>query len=216
MAEKIELIAKDGKKLKGHLYTAMNPRGWVVYLHMMPATKESWKELAEFLQGEGYSGIAIDLRGHGESEGGPEEFFSFSQEEHRASILDLEAAIAYLLGQGAVRETIALVGASIGANLALVHMGAHPETKRGVLFSPGLNYRGIETAESVKNLAAGQRVLFIASRDDGNNADQNLLLYEAVPPEVAKEIKVYDAGGHGTDILKAHEELARAILRFLQ
>lgn len=216
MAEKIDLIAKDGKKLKGHLYTAMNPRGWVVYLHMMPATKESWKEFAEFLQSEGYSGIAIDLRGHGESEGGPEEFLSFSQGEHQASILDLEAAIAYLLERGAVREKISLVGASIGANLALVHMGAHPETNTGVLFSPGLNYRGIETAGPVKNLFAGQRVLFIASRDDGNNADQNLLLYEAVPPGVVKEIKVYDSGGHGTDILKAHNELRGAVLQFLQ
>ena len=46
-----------------------NPKGYLVLLHMMPATKESWDTFAKKMQREGYASVAIDLRGHGESDG---------------------------------------------------------------------------------------------------------------------------------------------------
>lgn len=215
MAEKIKLTAKDGKSISALYYKVLEPKYWTVYLHMMPETKESWSEIAEYLRKDGCAGLAIDLRGHGESDGGPDGYHKFSDEEHQASMLDLEAAIAFLLEKGASREKIVLVGASIGANLSLVYLGRHQECKTGVLFSPGLNYRGIETVSAVKNLMDGQKVFFIASRDDGNNADQNQLLYDVITSGITKKIEIYETGGHGTSILKSHPELPEMIKTFL-
>lgn len=215
MAEKIKLTAKDGKSISSLYYEVPEAKCWAVYLHMMPETKESWNDIAEYLQKSGCAGLSIDLRGHGESDGGPDGYHKFSDEEHQASMLDLEAAISFLIERGASREKIAFVGASIGANLSLVYLGRHHEYKAGILLSPGLNYRGIETVSAVKNLMDGQRVFFISSRDDGNNADQCQLLYDVITSGINKKIEIYETGGHGTSILKNHPDLSEMIKNFL-
>lgn len=215
----MELTTKDNKRISADHYPADNPRGWVVYLHMMPATKESWRPLAEFLAKNGYEGLAIDLRGHGASDGGPKGYEQFSDAEHQASVKDLEAALKYLEGKGAAPKRTSLIGASIGANLALAWLAEHEEYTRAVLLSAGKNYRGIETEPLARNLRRGARVMLIAARDDtrsgGSAAEQNEAIAAAIPDEVKKELELYDMGGHGTDILENHPDLAKNILHFL-
>ena len=162
----MELTTKDNKRIAADYYPAEDPRGWVVYLHMMPATKESWRSLASYLAKNGYEGIAIDLRGHGASDGGPDGYEEFSDAEHQASIKDLEAALTYLEGVGASPKRVALIGASIGANLALKWLAEHGEYTCATLLSAGLNYRGIRAEPLARELRRGQRVLLVAGRDD--------------------------------------------------
>ena len=182
----------------------------------MPATKESWTELAKNFQNAGYENLAIDLRGHGESDGGPDGYKSFADSQHQKSILDLEAAANYLIKERqATSDKIIFIGASIGANLSLQYISEHSEFKTAVLLSPGLNYRGIKTESLAKNLRAGQKVFFVSSRDDGENAEENQKLYQSVPAGVEKEIKIYEAAGHGTTILENEQELKNLILEFL-
>ena len=70
---------------------------------MMPATKESFHQLAEEFQNIGYESIAIDLRGHGESDKGSE------------SILDLEIAVDYLVkNRGAKSDKFLFLGVFLG------------------------------------------------------------------------------------------------------
>lgn len=214
---KIFLTTKDGIKIAADLYPAEHPVGWLVLTHMMPATKESWKNLAAELQKAGYEGLAIDLRGHGESEGGPNGFTKFSDAEHQKSILDLEAAIDYLIkSRKATSDKIVFIGASIGANLSLQYISERPESKTAVLLSAGLNYRGIATEPLAKKLKAGQKIFFASVRDDNGNAGENQKLYDLIPVGVKKEIKIYETGGHGTDILKNHPELENLIIEFLK
>ncbi|MDP2648083.1 MAG: alpha/beta fold hydrolase [Candidatus Yanofskybacteria bacterium] len=215
----MELTTKDNKRIAADYYPAENPRGWVVYLHMMPATKESWRSLASYLAKNGYEGIAIDLRGHGASDGGPNGYEEFSDAEHQASIKDLEAGLKHLEGAGAVPKRIALIGASIGANLALGWLAEHEEYPCAVLLSAGSNYRGIETEPLARELRRGQRVLLVAARDDdragGNSAAQNEAIAAAMPEEAGKELLIYETGGHGTMLTEAHPELAEKILNFI-
>ncbi|PIP92000.1 hypothetical protein COW77_02335, partial [Candidatus Wolfebacteria bacterium CG18_big_fil_WC_8_21_14_2_50_39_7] len=165
---KIFLSTKDDVKIAADLYEVENPAGWLVLVHMMPATKESWTELAKNFQNAGYENLAIDLRGHGESDGGPDGYKSFADSQHQKSILDLEAAANYLIKERqATSDKIIFIGASIGANLSLQYISEHSEFKTAVLLSPGLNYRGIKTESLAKNLRAGQKVFFVSSRDDG-------------------------------------------------
>lgn len=213
----LNLKTLDGKDLAAALY-APRPedgealRGGIVFTHMMPATKESWDALAAKFAEDGYLGLAIDLRGHGESDGGPKAYTKFTDEEHQKSILDLDAAAKFLIGKGLTAEQIVFVGASIGANLSIRYLADHHDFKTAVLFSAGLNYRGVESERAARELAAGQRILLISSKDDGENASENETIYAALKEGVIRDIKIYDRGGHGTNLLTSHSELNEIIL----
>ena len=214
--EKISFITEDKVKIAGDLYGVKNPAGWLVLVHMMPATKESYTDLAQRFQNLGYESLAIDLRGHGESDMGPNGYLNFSDSDNQKSILDLESAADYLTkNRGATQSKIIFIGASIGANLSLQYISEHQEYKIVILLSAGLNYRGIKTEPLVKNLKAGQKVFFISSRDDDNNASENQTLYDLTSNDVFKKIKIYDSGGHGTDILNNQSDLMELIIEFI-
>lgn len=198
--------------------TYPNPNGWVVFLHMMPATKESWNPLAEHLRQKGYSGLAIDLRGHGASDGGPNGFMEFSDAEHQDSARDVDAAIDLLKGMGARDARIVLIGASIGANLALQYVAHHSDLKTCVLLSPGLDYHGVVTKSAMESLTPDKHVLIIGSRDDDrvvDNADDIEALWQSAPFGVDIKKEVVDTGGHGTAILSQHPELIETITTFI-
>ncbi len=215
--EKIFITTKDNIEIAANLYQVENPVGWVVLVHMMPSTKESWQDLASDLENSNYETIAFDLRGHGESTGGSYGYQEFSDEEHQKSILDLESAVDYLIeNRGAVQEKISFIGASIGANLSLQYISEHPEFKTAVLLSAGLNYRGIKTKTLVENLKEGQGVFFVSSQDDDSDVQENQTLYNLVPDGVKKEIKIYENAGHGTTILEKESELKNLIFNFIE
>lgn len=229
--EKIFLTTKDNVKIAADyrnvdILKYQQPIGWLVLTHMMPATKESFQRLAEEFQNIGHESIAIDLRGHGESITRTNtdytrtnteklDYRNFSDSEHQKSILDLEAGVDYLIKERkATPDKISFVGASIGANLSLQYISEHQEFKTAILLSPGLNYRGIKTELMVKNLKTGQKVFFVSARDDGDNAEENQKLYDSTPANIIKKIKIYETGGHGTDILKNQTELLNLITDF--
>lgn len=214
-SKKIELKTNDGELIAATWYDVVDSKGGVVFTHMMPATKESWSELAKKCANEGYTTLALDLRGHGESSGGPRGYEHFTNAEHQKSILDLDAAVKFLLGKGIMPSDVILVGASIGANLSLKYLADHPELHVAVALSPGLDYRGITTPGEIKKLNKTNRILFIASKDDGDNAEQTKILFGLAPDGVDAQIKVYEVGGHGTDIIKNYEERSNFILNFI-
>lgn len=203
--ETIRLVTSDNITLSANYWNGSGTKGTVL-LHMMPTTKESWMQFAEMLFKKGFHVIAVDLRGHGASDGGPDGYRLFDDAEHQASVNDVEAAVEFLHSQNA--KAISLVGASIGANLALWYGAEHHEIQSLVLLSPG-NYRGIDTAPLVLKLSPNQLVFFASSEDDvrsaGNNAEFNRILYESVPESVQKKLIVYKNAGHGTDMLRLAE-----------
>lgn len=213
--EKVFFTTKDGVRISANFYSADNPLGWIVMVHMMPLTKESYDNLAKKFQASGYESLAIDLRGHGESDGGPDGFAKFSDAEHQKSILDLEAAVEYLENRGATPDKINFIGASIGANLALEYLAKHSNFKKAALLSAGLDYRGIKTDLLVKQLKSNQNIFLISAEDDGGNFEQAQKLYNEAPLE-KKKIKIYDSGGHGTDILKNQPESEELIIDFIK
>lgn len=218
---KISLAAKDGVKISANLYEVEKPIGWLILIHMMPATKESWQNFAEKAQDKKYESMAVDLRGHGESEAGPDGFLHFTDEEHQKSIFDVQAAADYLINsRRAASAKIFLIGASIGANLSLKYLAGNQKFTAAVSLSAGLDYRGIKTEPLVKNLQTNQKVFFVSAKDDnrssGNNAEMNRQLYDLTPAGVEKQIKIFEIGGHGTDLLKNNPNLENLIFEFLQ
>lgn len=224
--EKTSLVLKtlDSQELSAVLYSprqndAASLRGGVVFSHMMPATKESWEALGVKMAENSYLGLAVDLRGHGASTGGPKGYLKFEDADHQKSILDLEAAAKFLMGRGLAPGQIAFVGASIGANLSLRYLADHHDFKTAVLLSAGLDYRGLKSEEAAMGIVPGQRVLIVSAKDDvrkgerGNHEDAEII-YNAFPSGVIRGLRIYETGGHGTDLL-THTELKDIILAFL-
>ncbi|MFH1188503.1 MAG: alpha/beta fold hydrolase [bacterium] len=220
----ITLTTVDHKKIAADVYTVSETKEWVIYVHMMPSTRGSWRSLATCLQEKGIAGLAIDLRGHGESDGGPEGYHSFDDKEHQASINDIDAAVAYCKLQGVRERNIILIGASIGANLVLQYITEHSELRIAILLSAGLNYRGVAVMPIIQKLNTDQRICLVSSEDDTvqsemeKNADENRAIFAAIPEGIEKKLVIYEQGGHGTHMFETKEQprLVEVVEQFVQ
>ena len=195
-------------------------------LHMMPETRSSWTSLSAELNKDGLATLAIDLRGHGESTRqsavnsqqseteNKMDYKKFSDQEHQASRLDVDAAMNFLKSKGFAEKNILIAGASIGANLSLDAMYRYKEISRGVLLSPGLDYRGVKTESAMKGLEAAQKVWIIAAENDEYSADSTKTLAK-LRPEIAKST-IYSGSDHGTYLFKSQKTLIADIVKFLQ
>lgn len=216
MNQSVHLVTQDGVSLAGTYVTPERPHGWTILVHMMPATKESFESLATALENAGIASLAIDLRGHGVSHGGPRGYEDFADADHQRSALDIDAAVAYVRTRGADDGRIVLIGASIGANLSLQYLALHPALPAAVLLSPGLDYRGVATKEYIVAIKRGRGLFIVSSQDDGYNAQEILELWGLIPDGVIKEKTLYAHAGHGTAMLEKEPSLTPAIIQFIE
>lgn len=200
-----KFATNDGMEIAGHYYAQFDRKKEdkknipsVLLLHMMPVTKESWRDFAKKLHGAGFEVLAIDLRGHGESSGGPEGYKSFSDEQHQASVYDIGGAIQFLEDRGVGLDNIAIVGASIGANLALQFVSQYPDIKTAALLSPGLNYRGVETEKYAKLIKPDQNIYLAAGGQNDSYSTETIFKLHKTIKSKNKEIKTFQNAGHGT------------------
>jgi len=217
--QSVTFKTKDGVQIRGSYYPARvsGITKGAVLLHMMPATKESWQSFADILS-ERYHVLAVDLRGHGESQGGPDGYRNFSDAEHQASLKDVEAAVEFLKSKGVAPSGLVLVGASIGANLSLWYLSDHRDVpQRAVLLSPGLNYRGIASEPLMEKLHVGQAVMLVGS-DNDPQSDGNVMraISSKAIAGVEARVLIYQSAGHGTDMFgKESPDLAVEIMQWL-
>lgn len=201
--ERVTITTEDGVAIVGDYAAGPKDAPAALLLHMMPARRDSWKPLAGLLAGLGLATLAIDLRGHGESVSGAGgkrlDHKKFIDAEHQAKMKDVEAAVRWLAEKGHPSSRLALVGASIGANLAIAYAGGHQEVRAIVALSPGLDYRGVATAHAVEAMPRSQRLLLVASEEDEYSHVSVLALAKAKGDAELKEFK--DAG-HGTTMFE--------------
>lgn len=210
--EKLTLKTEDGFEISAAYYSASGDR-YAILLHMMPATKESWDHFAVSLRGMGISSIAIDLRGHGQSTEGPDGYKEFTDVEHQKKILDVRAAWAELHQRGAKPESTAIIGASIGANLAIDHLSEHDTVRVGVAMSPGLDYHGVKSDLNIEHLLPGQHVLLVASSEDEYSYLSIQKLHQLNPSQTEK-MELHDLG-HGTNMIDKNVKVRDDILRWI-
>lgn len=216
VAERVTILTPDRVQLVGDFVAAQGTAA-ALLLHMMPAHRKSWVRFASALQTAGISSLAIDLRGHGESrsqDGRALDYQQFSDVEHQASRQDVQASLAFLESRGIAREHIGLVGASIGANLALQQLADDPALPAAVLLSPGLDYRGVETGSAVARLRPHQTISLVASREDTYSAQSVEELARRSP--VRYQLKLLDNAGHGTTMFDHAPDLIAALVRWLR
>ena len=223
----INFQTKDGVKVVGDFYDAKdNPdafkgrgsdqerrRKSIILLHILPGNRHDFDEFAELLFAQGYNILNIDERGHGESEAWPQETGScqeFTLADYDKPIYDVEAAAEFLKNRFPDTD-LAVMGGSIGANLAML-FGAKHQPKIIVALSPGINYKGIKTEIASRNFR--NNLLIIASRDDSYSFESSVRLFE-MSAAAKKEFIKYENAGHGTRMFNPEPELKQRILDFM-
>lgn len=207
MGERVEIEGIDGLKLVGTLYTpGDSPSPWpvVILLHMMWGDRSSWEDFAIQLTDAGYAVFTVDMRGHGDTGG---------ELDWELAGNDLQQVWNYLGARPDIDEDrMAVLGASIGANLALVTGADNSNARTVVLLSPGLNYAGVETRDPL--LTYGERpILIVASQEDTYAADSSGRLEEIALGET--RLVMYQGAGHGLHMFDREPGLADLIIDWL-
>jgi alpha-beta hydrolase superfamily lysophospholipase len=202
----LTLTAADGVTIAADLYEAPPPSSAVVLVHVLGGTRADWRVVAERLQAEGMTALAIDLRGHGGSTGSSAPSAEMAQ--------DVKAAVGWLAGRPEVRPgAIAVVGASLGATAALMAAADLPQVKAAVLVSPAADYRGVRLDAAGRKFAR-RPLLLIASQDDPYALRT---VRDLAPPELPlREQRVSTVTGHGTQLLDRDPDMLGALVDWVR
>jgi len=193
--------ANENITIIGDFYHADSDKG-VILLHMLGGSKEDWRDFALDLQKSGYNVLAIDFRGHGASWG---DWNTFDGDQFRKMVFDVDAA-RKALGKFGV-SNVGIIGASLGANIAVNYAAGQPSIKTIVLLSPSLDYKGIETGDAITRYQGP--VFIVVSKDDTQSYDGSNNLYSKVPGK--KQLQVYEGLNHGTVMLSKESGLKALI-----
>jgi pimeloyl-ACP methyl ester carboxylesterase len=195
----VTLKASDGITIKGTYYNTSNENAsGVILLHMLSRNRGDWREFARYLQASDYRVLAIDLRGHGESDLNWRKFSPHA--EFNDMVLDVATAKEFLVQKGVKSTDIAIIGGSIGSNVAINYAAEDEDIRGVVLLSPGLDYRGVKTEEAMT--AYGERPVFIiASEGDVYSADSSRILHSRAKGD--SKLNIYPSDAHGTWIIQS-------------
>ena len=186
------LPAPDGGNLATTFYPPLqtgSPAGakapGVLLLPMMGQSRADWDSFARALQQRGFAVLSVDLRGQGESSG---------PEDWAKAPADAQAVWQALIARPEVApDHSGIVGASIGANLALIIGERDPKVATVIALSPAQDYAGLQPAGQMGNF--GQRgVLLVASQDDAYSYDG---VRQLAPLAPKGETYYFAQAGHG-------------------
>jgi acetyl esterase/lipase len=204
--EEIQLEASDGLVLVGDLYRPEaidEDLPAVLLMHQNGANRSSFEPLLPYLLEAGYIVINVDLRGFGAT-GGTRNF--------ELALGDVQSWFDWLREQEGVDDSrIAVIGASIGSNLALVGCANDEACTTAVALSPGEDYFGVQPAEAI---ADGLDAFLVAAHSDRESvgAVENFLLSGTGNISA----RLYQGSAHGTRLFTEHlEGLAAAIVAWL-
>jgi len=195
----------DGQTIAYQYYAGKPGSPGIILLHMLRRTRSDWDGIAKWLQKNGYSVIVPDLRGHGQSTGNWEQF---SPDDFNKMTYDVSAMKSLLENNGADVKKMAIIGASIGANVALNYAANDQDARTVILLSPGLEYRGVKT----EGITYTKPFLIVASKEDEYGAQSSQQIAARNP---SAKLIIYENAGHGTSMF-TNKELAPTILKWLQ
>ena len=203
----VQLRASDGVAIAATVYdAATTPAPAVVLVHMLTRAKEDWRPLAERLQAAGMTALALDLRGHGQSEG--------SAAPAAVMALDVHAAVSWLAGRSeVVPGAIAAVGASIGASLVLLTAADVPSVRGVALLSPASDYRGVRMDAALKKY--GSRPLLLVASGEDPYAMRTVRAM-AGADQTAREQRISAVAAHGSLLVDRDPDVASALVDWLR
>ena len=195
------LFRTDDGRLVNALFTEATERQApaVVLVPMLGRSKDDWNTLAQRFADIGINALAIDLP----STSPPPDGFGRWH-------LDVSAAIGFLVSRPEIRPSaIGVLGASLGANLAVVEAASDPRVRALALVSPSLDYRGVRIEAPFRNYGS-RPTLLVASLGDPYAARTVRTLVGEAP--TTHEVQWSEVTAHGTLLLAADQMLAGRVV----
>lgn len=203
--DSVSFTTPDGFVIQGSVYVPERPNNvGVICLHQMNLDRSAFYHLATALCDKGFTVLSLDERGHGMSvqRNGVHTTHEQLSEQDFGKIpgADIVEARKVLMENYTISpEKIGFVGASIGANAALIAAGRNPQTAFVVALSPGVDFRGLQPESDVTQIQ--KPVLLVAAEDDQYSYQSVAQLFELIPSSQKKQI-LLKSGGHGTEMLE--------------
>jgi dienelactone hydrolase len=212
----IELVTADSVRLASTLYPVAETKPpAIVFVHMLGSDRHAWEALATRAQQAGFLGLALDLRGHGESARqtpNAPDYHTFSDATWREALQDIAAAKRVLIEQGANPENIAVLGAGIGASLALHYSVEDLDVAAVILLSPSLEDHGFKTNDDL--LAYGRRPVLLVCGEDDSSASAACAALKQTAPGFC-ELRSYAGSARGTDLLVSSPNAIEQVVQWL-
>jgi pimeloyl-ACP methyl ester carboxylesterase len=204
--ELVELEGEDGLRLVGEFYAPGYPLATVVLLHQLYTDRTSWQPLVNPLLAAGFNVLAVDLRGHGATAG---------DINWPKTLNDIQIWLNWLRTQpNVIGDNIAIIGSSMGSNLALVGCANDPTCKTAIAISPGINYYGIDTSEAFTEGLTNRSALLIYSQRDRWSALGVPQMLDLATGEV--QVLAYPGLVHGMDLFQSQgDDLVESIVQWL-
>lgn len=217
----VSFKASDGLIISGLFNPASGPNmKTFILLHGLGSGQDEWQAFAGELVAQGYGFLSYDARGHGKSmvtaDGKQVSYQNFGapgpKSQWNRMITDLGDAVMFLANEKKVRtKKIGIIGASVGANVALIYAATNEEIPVVVLLSPGVNYAGFGTLDAVQWFH--KRPIAIAASEGDTYAYQSsqLLIQQIQDNKRAKFMPTEK--GHGVEMFGG--KFDKVLLRWL-
>ncbi len=187
----------------------------VILIHQGGSDRSEWNSFSRKLLERNYVTLAYDVRGHGKSDSVKRIYRLFN--DPGQAPLDLQAVLRKLRSLDFVdKKRIAIVGASIGANLACVASGIQDYGIKTAVAISGktsavYNLAGVKNREDL----AMKSIFFVSSLEsNGARADWAKELYEQT--DEPRQLKIIDKSeAHGVVIFKDAPEVESSIISWL-
>ncbi len=207
VSERVSFRTDDGLTITATWFeSSSRPAPAVIFVHMLQKSRRDWDQVAAQMAAEGIGGLAIDLRGHGDSAGSPQDYSGMVQ--------DVRAARRFLTSRPEVIPSrIGIAGASIGASLAALASADDPAIVSLALLSPSLEYRGLRIDQAIRKYGT-RPALLVAGDDDGYAVRTARDLAKAGGG--VREVLVLPRAGHGTAMLAGDPDLGHRLLEWFR
>lgn len=182
----------------------------VILIHQGNSNRQEWNFLLPELNRGGYAVINYDIRGYGNSQkvGNLVDLYTNPKRAPR----DLEAVLQYIKDNDYFDSSkIAVVGSSIGGNLAL-SLDKHSGVNSRVVLS--VKTTAARALASGRNLFL-ENIYYITSRDDQDGLREQWAkeLYEKTGSK--RKITIHEGDEHGVSIILRHPKIKEEIIKWL-
>ena len=193
--------------LAADFYPAAKDAPVILLLHMLNSSRAAWDPLIPDLHDAGYAILNIDMRGHGESGG---------TRDWDETINDVAVGWVGWLSENAHigDEGLAIIGGSIGANVALISCARVEICRGAIALSPGLNYRGVKPESALVDGLVDRAALLVAAQADGSSSTAIRQMFLNAKGDVTA--RMYRGRAHGTRLFDSDfDSVSRLILGWL-
>lgn len=206
-SEFVTIQTADGVSLAGDFYpSAEESAPLIIALHMLNSNRSAYAPIIPDLQAAGYAMLNVDLRGHGDSGGA---------RDWDLAIDDVQIWLDWLTANGHIdARGLVTMGASIGANIALMGCAASDVCRGAIALSPGLDYKGLQPEMALTGGLAERSALLVAAHDDSYSADTVRQMFTKAQGDVTA--RLFRGRAHGTRLFDSdYNHVSRLILAWL-